>query len=143
MKDYAEKVLGFASDKELCDWAKQFSIDCAAKSCEGIMAVTAPQSEKSFAGVHCVSHVTAIFLVKSLLENICKTKGISPTKILAMLFWYEAQIEKGAVDEQNKTVSASREHDARKFAKYCLQKAISESRKPHFPTLDAQIRKID
>lgn len=140
VKSYDEIIKDFATDRELRDWVKNFSLECEAKHCDGLMAVTAPQSELCWVGARSVSPLSTGFLFSSLLDKVCNHAGISTSKALASLLWLSAQIEAGYVDMTSKTIDKSREREARKLAKRALQKAMNTPTEGKFPTIDAQFR---
>ena len=143
MSDYQDLIKDFATDDELRDLTKHFAEECEAKHFDGLMAVIAPQSEHAWVGARSVSPLSTAFLFSSLAETVFEHCGAKPTTVLAEMLWYATSIESGYCDSVEKIIYKSREKDAIKLARHCLQKAITESRKEgRFPTIDAQLRKI-
>ena len=114
-----EALKDFATDEELCDWAKEITEKCRDNLCCGLACFSAPQSELAWTAIW-ADAFTVVFLLKSLCQNIAKHAGISPTFLAADIMWYLAMVESGALLEEEQILKKSALDKAEVFADWNL-----------------------
>ena len=114
-----EALKDFATDEELRDWTKELAEKCRENLCCGIACFSAPQSEKAWVAINSDVY-TAVFLLKSLCQQIAEHAGISPTLLATDVAWYTAMVESGAFLEEEKIFKKSAIDRAEAFADWNL-----------------------
>ena len=144
-KNYEELIKDFATDEDLADFTKEIAQRCKQKHCAGLACFSAPQSEMSWTAIHS-DFLTATFLLESLIQKVALTANISPTILATTIMWYFAQIETGAILEEEKIFDKRLVGRAEEFALQSLKDTIYRSK--HAEWLDGtpianQITTID